>query len=660
MKTKLYVLFALLFIGFANIKAQEISLANVEGAVAGEEVLVPVNFTNMSDIGSISLSFTFDDAVVNFIEVTNIIPELSSTLIYNLIPDPPAVAIIWFDLTGVGVDVPDGIAFDVKFSYIQGETDLVFTDACQVSNSQSQVIEVNFIDGSISPESGSSTSAWNGTGNWSNEANWSNGVPGAESIATVESGELNIFSGATCKSLTINDGADVYIHPNFFLIVTETVSVEGNLSILSDETGTGSFIPYGAVDVTGNLYVNRYLSGNGNTSHFVSSPVEMATADIFTGQTINSFKETMQDWSALAGTDQLMPGFGYEVTNCNNNTIMFEGNVYLTNFSQSLSFTENAGSLPNGLNLLGNPYTTAINWEQGDWIKENIDGAIYTWKNGNYVSWNGSVGAFKNGVIPAMQGFFVVAQTTGASVTIPNNARVQNNQPYYKNENSETDLLALQFYGTGDFEDWTYLRFNNEMTHAYDPMVDAYKLPGSASAPQLYSFSNDGVQLSINEFPKPLEEQDTAFAIGYQVGAEGTYSIVREEYSIYGLPIFLHDKTLNQFVDLKVDSVYEFASQAGAFNNRFEILFRDPLSINESTANQLKIFSSGRSVLIHSETAIKNPLVQVFNLQGRLVYEKQLKGDGFKYAMDVSNISGMFIVRVTNPDIVKSQKVFLR
>jgi hypothetical protein len=645
-----------------NTFAQQISLGNIENVAPGAEVLVPVNFTGLSDVGAITLFITFDDNVVSFVELTNPIPDLIFTLA-NVLPDPPpTIAISWFDFTGQGIPIPDGTGFELKFNFIDGQTDLEFlVENNEIVNGAGNILSVTYSNGSITGNLGFDQSVWNGTGNWSEGANWSQGVPGSETEAVIASGTVNIFSGASCKSLTINPDAELIIQPNFFLFVVEDVTVDGTFTILSDETGTGSFIPSGLVMVNGTMNVNRYLSGDGMTSHFVSTPTDPVDASVFNNQEVKQYNENTQQWEILQVSDPLQVGFGYEVTNGNNNTVVFSGDVQVESVSLSgLSYTENGTDLPDGLNLAGNPFTTAILWDQGDWDKTNLHQAIYTWKNNNFVCWNGSLGALKNGIIPAMQGFFVVADGPGASMTIPKNARVQNNQPYYKDTESVDNMVSIRIIDEQENEDWTYMRFNNSASKKFDPQYDAYKLYGSQNAPQLYSFSSNGVELSINEFPKPLEEIDTSFVLGFMAPSQGTYKLVRDEFTIFGQPILLADFEDKVVTDLKVDSVYTFTSGAGTFTERFKIYFKEWTGIDSYLEQHVTVYGYDQNLIIQSDIALKNPVIQVFNLNGKLLYTSDLESGAHFIKHPVPNtVRGLVVVRLLSSDGALSKKIFL-
>ena len=664
MKTKLF--YFICFLGFVLGSAaytQEIELGAIDDAEPGSEVLLPVNFTDLNGIGSISLFFTFDESTVGFVDVVNIIPEMGF-IISNTLPDPERVVISWFDFTGgSGIDFPNGKAFDVKFNYIAGQSDLIFTSDCEVTNGDNEPINVTLTNGSISGASGSTTSIWNGTGNWSDEQYWSNGIPGSETNATIASGVLGVQSGATCKQLDINSGAELNIYPNYFLIITEGVLIDGILNILSDETGTGSFVPNGVVVVNGEFNVNRYLSGNGSSDHFVSSPtLNSTTAAVFNSLPVNSYYEPDQDWLALELSDTLVSGMGYKVSDCMNNVVVFSGEPFASAVNlNDLSYTTNSLTLPNGFNLVGNPYTTAITWNEGDWVKSNINSAIYIWNNGNYVSWNGFLGAINNGVIPSMQGFFVVANDSDASLTIPLNARIQNNQPFYKNENDISDMVSFRLLNSSGGDDWAFFRFNNLATNGFDQEYDAYKLMGHDNMPQLYGSGSDDVLLSINEFPKPDESKDTSYMLGYIVNEPGNYTLIRNEFTILGQPIYLVDNETNEVINLKTDSSYQFTSEAGTFDERFRLFFRYPLAVEEFIMDYVKIYTRSGKIYIQSDKPLIGGEMEIYNVMGQLINFEKLPNGVQEYQMDVTLPNDMLVVIRLNDSFTSiSRKLLIK
>jgi len=125
---------------------QAISLTDVT-ANPGQQILMPVNFASLTNVGAITLFITYDESVLTFTGLTNLIPEAAGTLA-NAMTGPTRVGISWV-AASQGVNFPDGKAFDIQFSYIQGACNLSFTTACEVVDWDGYPINITYVNGSI-------------------------------------------------------------------------------------------------------------------------------------------------------------------------------------------------------------------------------------------------------------------------------------------------------------------------------------------------------------------------------------------------------------------------------------------------------------------------------------------------------------------------------
>jgi hypothetical protein len=131
-----------------NSQAQTVTVGSVISN-AGQDILVPINFTGLDYVGAISLYIFFDDNVMTFNGITNVSPEGSGTLA-NAIPNPSQVGISWLAPGSTGVDFPDGKFLDLQFTFAGGYTDLTFAPYCEIVDWDINVINAVYINGSVS------------------------------------------------------------------------------------------------------------------------------------------------------------------------------------------------------------------------------------------------------------------------------------------------------------------------------------------------------------------------------------------------------------------------------------------------------------------------------------------------------------------------------
>lgn len=139
------VLFLSLFFGVATTaQAQTLTIGSVQ-TCAAPEVLVPITGADLVSIGSITLFITFDSTRLTYRSFENIDPQLNG-IIYSLNTTPFQLAIVWSNV--VPVEFLQKKLFDIRFAFNGEETPLIFNANCEISNSQLQILPVNYLNGS--------------------------------------------------------------------------------------------------------------------------------------------------------------------------------------------------------------------------------------------------------------------------------------------------------------------------------------------------------------------------------------------------------------------------------------------------------------------------------------------------------------------------------
>jgi len=150
---KLITIFSfILLLGFINnnyCSAQTATLGNII-TTPGNDVLVPIDFSGLYNIGSIMLFISFDDNVLTYNGITNIDPGASGTFAV-LISDPPRVGISWIGSSGV--DFPDDKYLDIQFTFSGGSSDLIFEESnCEIATFDFIILDVTYINGNVSEQ----------------------------------------------------------------------------------------------------------------------------------------------------------------------------------------------------------------------------------------------------------------------------------------------------------------------------------------------------------------------------------------------------------------------------------------------------------------------------------------------------------------------------
>ena len=471
------------------------------------------------------------------------------------------------------------------------------------------------------------SSTWTGAvdSEWFNPGNWDNGIPGAVSQVIIPGGLPNyptLMLPTTIAGITINNG--------------------------------GSFIGSEFL-TTGSALVKRDIINA--DFHYISSPVTTTTfGDVFPLNQLEvwarEYNEATGNWDNLTIADNLSVGIGYSAQMTQPQTAMFEGTLNSSPITMNLS-KQNPGTDPDrvGWNLLGNPFSSAIDWDLTD--HSSVDGAVYVWDGTQYVSWNGFVGALTDGIIPAQNGFFAKTMTDGVTIDVPLSARVHSSLAFYKT--SVADLLEITAEGNS-FSDKTFVHFNNDATADFDNLFDAYKLYGNVNAPQIYSMITGDI-LSINELP--MEGNET-IDLGFKCNTTGIYSITANgtENFASNVPVILQDVKLDTYQDLKANPVYTFSYETSDNENRFKLWFQQVTGISNPDLNHIRVFSLNSTVVIEND-GILNGVAGIYDLAGREICSQAFSGQTTIH-IPVAAASGVYLVKVRTVNGIINQKVFIR
>ncbi|MCE1167580.1 MAG: T9SS type A sorting domain-containing protein [Sphingobacteriia bacterium] len=464
---------------------------------------------------------------------------------------------------------------------------------------------------------------WNTSGNWS-----TNVVPNSSNDVTI-SNAINqpiIKSGETgsCHNLTINSGSSLHISGN--------------------SISTGSLLTTGTVVNQGEFSMNRQTTDN--RWQFVSTPVSGSSANVFLGDYLQTYTEATDTWSDIVDPNApLLPLKGYSLWGIGKSTSRsFQGTPNTGEVSIPFSFSPSSNTLHTGFNLLGNPYPSSIDW---DLLNEQY-GAVYYFDGTTYKSWNGVGNGSR--YIPPMQGFMIAPGFNG-TLTLNDSYRTHLGRDlYYKtagNESNEVVLIA----GNNTYMDELFIDFNDLATPAFDLAFDAWKLFSTKQdVPQIYSIIDEG-KLSIDQRPSCSN-----IPFGFSCTAAGDYEIgVKKNNS--GVKLFLEDRLINMVVDISSSS-YHFSYIPNEMDDRF-VIHMSNVGLNNVLTNddQVRVKTEKNEISVDSDIShIKT--IQVFDQLGKVVYS--LNCDELNLSLKVNVNTGIYYVKVTTTDSVKSFKVYIQ
>lgn len=507
---------------------------------------------------------------------------------------------------------------------------------------------------------------WTGNKNndWNDAANWTGGnVPTTVSNVAVlaASNPPVITTESNCNNLVINAYAALNIAPNGCLIVNGSLTVVdgGTLLLKNTNEQKASLILKG--NVSGKIK-SEYPVIAGR-SQLISAPVKNSPSGVFINMYLRTYNESASQWGEyIVPTNIVLQEMkGYELYALSSQVRLFEG---VPNIETKSIPVTNSG---NGMNLAGNPFPCYIDWEDGEndaWQRNSVGSAIYypdPFGSGNYAVYlpgGDDAISLNNGsrYIAPMQGFFVKAEKEGV-LTVNSDSRIT------KVDSGQTSLkntsIKLKLSKNAENCDEIIMRVNPNSTFGFDPYFDAVKLPGNTGSSWLYMTSNDETHYSVNSIPTINSSMSIPVGMNCSQSGSFTLSFSGANNFEYRYPVYLKDKILNTYVDLRQDSSYTFFQSADMNKDRFEIFFNSPLNIDNLEIDNLKVIVFQGSIEIKGmENVFFN--AGLYSLEGKMISSEQgVLTEGIRLA--ISNYTaGVYLLKLSNGNKIITKKVFLR
>lgn len=523
---------------------------------------------------------------------------------------------------------------------------------------------------------GSTTIRFNQTG--------SNSILRNLTLRTYNSGTINLENGLSIVDILTVGG-------------TNTVFATGsnNLTLLSSSGSTAQVttIPSGC-SITGNVIVQRFINGGDRGFRSFSFPVHngsnalsfnQLSDDVYvTGSAgaaggfntdagtrnidlIKTYNEAGTNagnlylsLSNLNNTIQTGRGFLYYYIGNKTNAISKYNLPYSTpestvidyvgvlnqqNIPVNLDFSSHTNASLDGLNLLGNPYASAIDLRLLS--RSNISNTAYVYDRtftNTFLSINLTTGLDDNGnssnvIIPSGGAFFLRANSAASPQVIftesAKSGQQGANTVLSRTNKGKSSLkvelipqIGLYLRNNNTDLDRTRIYFDEAGNEALDIFDNVKVLSGNFL---LGSYSTDNRVLSLN-FTKQ-GETNTIVPL-YIKTTNGQYKFeVKDLKNIpKGYKLILRDKYLNSFTEIGENFSYQFivnTANSSSSSSRFEIIMNTINNLNSITTTDdinLKVFpnpfSNNLSISYKTEgTKIYD--INVYNLEGKLCLSRR-------------------------------------
>ena len=218
-------------------------------------------------------------------------------------------------------------------------------------------------------------------------------------------------------------------------------------------------------------------------------------------------------------------------------------------------------------NFVGNPYLSYYDLADMDY-----SAPVTVWDGEKYVAIRPGDDDYH---FAPYEAFFVQKPEEQDEITYDGEEQMTQNQSNKKKEKQaaarrargidpERQLINLVL-ANGTSDDRTRIVFNERQSLAYETSCDATKF-STAGVTQLYTIGNDKVHYAINERPA----DNGRVTLGYTAPVAGFYTIEAQRMDA---EVFVKDYKTGTLHNLK-DGAYSFGTDAGTFNDRFEILLK--------------------------------------------------------------------------------------
>ncbi len=489
---------------------------------------------------------------------------------------------------------------------------------------------------------------WNGS--------WSS-TPDTDTAIIIES-DLTLAGDLDVCSCDVKNTAALTVPEGIDLTVKGKITVDNNAKLIVDNKGT--VIQVDAIANDGIVTVKRNSSKIKRLDYTLwSAPVSGQQLQSFSPQTLSNrfyiYNTDTNLYNSIDATGNFNLAAGYLIRTPNNHPTAAA--VQNGTFKGSLNNGDITIALPHindekSYSAVGNPYASPIS--AADFIDANsslIEGTLWFWRKTNDnsesrsyctltkfgYSANAAEGGENefavnpNGIINTAQGFIVKSKTAGQLVFNNNMRTGHSTNQFFRTSNPNTaSRIWLNVTRQGAFSQ-TLLGYTAEATIGYDNGYDGRAiLDGNIN---LYTLAAD-MKLAIQARP----EFTTAdiVPLGFKTATAGsfTFAINNADGLFTGnQAVYIKDNQLNLTHNLKEGS-YTFTSEAGTFEDRFEIVYvpmnvlgeNNPLEQSKSTV----IYSNGKQLFIKAQDEIKS--VEVYDLLGRQITNTAVNAQQYESA----------------------------
>lgn len=469
-----------------------------------------------------------------------------------------------------------------------------------------------------------------------------------------------------------------------------TLVSNGFLRLGSNASRQGIISGVGNGTITGNVIVDRFIPGSGNSpARMLSSAVSGLTTNTAWSDdfpVVGDFPFTYNPngpfatvYPTIWGYDDnnVAPQSQYESANTvaiNPMMGFFTNMQTLGSRATDVVGPVNNGAysltLPptiNGIHFVGNPYPSPIRWSLVRTLpgQVGLQSSYYGWSsvNNDWGFFNGTVGTFGlNDTIYLGQGFSVTTSTpAGGNFIMNNTVRHTTNTPTFFRTERPNRILKMNIEGQNGKDQFAVYTIEGGKEE-YNPESDAKKVTANPvdREPEI-SVVVDEIALAIKE----LSDEDIKREIPVKVSTfeSGIYSFTAAEFSNFsGVKVVFTDKALGKNIEVSESFTYRVELNEGTTENRFFLnIGAEETLVSQQSAGIDCFGTEGQLQIFNNESEGFNGFVQLFDLSGKLLFSQNMNIAVGQNSVNIPEVAtGVYLAKIIGGKEVATKKVFIK
>jgi hypothetical protein len=502
---------------------------------------------------------------------------------------------------------------------------------------------------------------------------------------------LTDISAGQGTSITLASTSKVDVY-GAITVTSGSLNSNGSITLKSNASGTAR-ITNSAGTITGEITSERYVANAG--WHF--------TGTVFPSQTITEWRDDIWTQGPMPGVHTPNPGYNtsmiFEYDQNNNDAIPYVGSTtkgwivpvtsniiqykgYRVDIGSNktldnkgtytmntgpISLNYNGSSAYPGWNLVMNPHLSAVNTSGFSW-GAGVQQVVVIWNPvTEQYQYTGSLGSLtgvtlNSSITPIASGqAFFVKCTSASTLTIPQTAKAVSSGSFFRTATeNQPNALEIRIKNEDSKFDASLFQFVDGSEWGYETSYDASKFMNLDL--NVYTII-DGEKFAINAVPQM--DETVIIPLGYSTNKPGNHGFQFDGLNLLNGydQVYLRDQLNNTITQITTNDTYTFSTEAGEFNDRFELIFTNSLTVLEDV--MVKSIVSVYPNPVSSDKFTVNVLdnsgdvnVVISDVLGKVITNGFYKSGTIK--INKPSRSGQYFVKVTTPKTTVTKSILVK